>query len=317
MKKLIITIDTEGDNLWEWKPNKEITTNNALYLQRFQDLCNIYNFKPVWLTNYEMIMDDNYVDFISNVIEHNQGEIGMHLHAWNSLPEYKIKNVNGEAPYLIEYPIDIMEQKIDYLTALIKKKVGVCPISHRAGRWATNDNYFDLLIKYGYKVDCSVTPGISWENNPGGTYDSKGTDYTDYSHECYWIENKNKTQQILEVPVSVFNSHKCFIPQKMSLKKILGSMYRGLKGENLWLRPDGHNNKQMLYMIDKYVKSNQDYIMFMIHSSELMPGGSPTFKTKESIEELYHSLEEIFQKLAQNFYGVTLEEYYNEKKEKK
>lgn len=59
--------------MWEWKPNKEITTNNALYLQRFQDLCNIYNFKPVWLTNYEMIMDDNYVDFISNVIEHNQG----------------------------------------------------------------------------------------------------------------------------------------------------------------------------------------------------------------------------------------------------
>lgn len=99
-------------------------------------------------------------------------------------------------------------------------------------------------------------------------------------------------------------------------EKILGSMYRCLKGENLWLRPDGYNNKQMQYMIDKYVKSNQDYIMFMIHSSELMPGGSPTFKTKESIEELYHSLEEIFQKLAQNFYGVTLEVYYNEMKEK-
>ena len=64
MKKLIITIDTEGDDLWSWKQGDAITTNNTLFLDRFQMLCNKYNFFPVWLTNYEMIQDDRYVEFV-------------------------------------------------------------------------------------------------------------------------------------------------------------------------------------------------------------------------------------------------------------
>ena len=36
------------------------------------------------------------------------------------------------------------------------------------------------------------------------------------------------------------------------------------------------------------------YIMFMIHSSELMPGGSPYFKTEKAIRDLNNALEEMF-----------------------
>ena len=38
----IITIDTEGDNIWS-KP-KKITTENVHFLPRFQELCNKYAF---------------------------------------------------------------------------------------------------------------------------------------------------------------------------------------------------------------------------------------------------------------------------------
>ncbi|MDR8263551.1 deacetylase, partial [Acinetobacter baumannii] len=47
----LITIDTEGDNLWQ--KHDSITTENARYLPRFQQLCEKYGFKPVYLTNYE------------------------------------------------------------------------------------------------------------------------------------------------------------------------------------------------------------------------------------------------------------------------
>ena len=57
MKKFIITVDTEGDNLWGYKEGDTITTNNALYIPRFQELCENYGFKPVYLTNYEMICE--------------------------------------------------------------------------------------------------------------------------------------------------------------------------------------------------------------------------------------------------------------------
>jgi hypothetical protein len=58
-----------------------------------------------------------------------------------------------------------------------------------------------------------------------------------------------------------------------------------------------------------------DYIMFMIHSSELMPGGSPYYQTAESIECLYYVLEELFSYLVNSYNGVTLGEYYKEKKD--
>lgn len=77
MKKFIITMDTEGDNLWNWHEGDEITTHNTHYLLRFQQLCEKYGFKPVWLTNYEMIMDPDYVEFIKNVEKNHTGELGI------------------------------------------------------------------------------------------------------------------------------------------------------------------------------------------------------------------------------------------------
>ena len=49
----LITIDTEGDNLWA-NP-REITTQNARFLPRFQALCERFLLKPTWLTNWEMV----------------------------------------------------------------------------------------------------------------------------------------------------------------------------------------------------------------------------------------------------------------------
>jgi len=53
--------------------------------------------------------------------------------------------------------------------------------------------------------------------------------------------------------------------------------------------------------------------MFMIHSSELMPGGSPTFQTQESIEKLYADLEVLFSEASQHFEGITLRDFAKEK----
>ena len=61
----IITIDTEGDN--QWADTKEIFTTNTKGLSMFQDLCNRYGYKPVYLTNYEMACDDEFVEAINDL----------------------------------------------------------------------------------------------------------------------------------------------------------------------------------------------------------------------------------------------------------
>jgi hypothetical protein len=41
-----------------------------------------------------------------------------------------------------------------------------------------------------------------------------------------------------------------------------------------------------------------------------MPGGSPTFKTSESIEKLYADMEVLFARISNYFTGITLKNYY-------
>jgi len=115
----LITIDTEGDNLW--RNHRSITTENTGYLPRFQALCERYGFKPTWLTNYEMATDPAFVEFGKDVIARKQGEIGMHLHAWNSPPEAPLTDDDWRwQPFLIEYPDAVLRDKVAYMTDLLE-----------------------------------------------------------------------------------------------------------------------------------------------------------------------------------------------------
>jgi hypothetical protein len=53
-----------------------------------------------------------------------------------------------------------------------------------------------------------------------------------------------------------------------------------------------------------------DHMEFMLHSSELMPGGSPAFKDSWEIERLYESLEILFEDLSAWCRGTTLKEFH-------
>jgi hypothetical protein len=308
MKYFIITIDTEGDNLWEYRMGYPITTQNARYIPRFQELCNKYNYKPVYLTNYEMVNDNFFVNFLLSELDKGNSEIGLHLHAWNNPPNYDLP-VNGKRygqPYLIEYPLSIMRQKIGILCDLLRKKFNIDVVSHRAGRWAMNPGYFDILAEYGLKIDCSVTPHISWKNAYGLSYGSKGSDYTTYPENPYMV--KTSSANILEIPVTIRHLH--ILPHTIRIWSLLSCIKKFIIGKTVWLRPNGNNLQDMLSLINTIQRSDANYLMFMLHSSELMPGGSPTFKTIKSIECLYRDLEIIFNKIAENFKGITIKDYY-------
>ncbi len=305
-KVFLITIDTEGDDQWQ---TNDISTKNSKFLPRFQELAEKYNFKPVWLTNYEMANDNFFVDYMKKKQDNHLCEIGMHLHAWYNPPEYKLNKINNEKDYLIEYPVEIMDLKIKKLTNLLEEKFGVRPVSHRSGRWATNEDYFKLLKKYGYLVDCSVTPHFDWTVCLGST-GLPGTNYKDFSESPYYVENTN----ILEVPVTIRKIH---VFQSNRIKNIInfcGEVTRLVFGRYQWIRPNQYsslNIKEMKKVIDLCNNDNH-CIMFMIHSSELMPGGSPTFKSEQDIERLYSIIESIFKYVKDSGYiGMTLRDYYN------
>jgi len=300
MKHFIITVDTEGDNLWSWHEGMSIYTDNTLYLHRFQELCNKYGFKPVYLSNYEMLMDDRYVTMVKEWADKGLCEVGLHLHAWNTPPLSELKGRYNGNPYLIEYPEEVMEAKFSFLYNLFEEKMGFAPKSHRAGRWAMNKYYFDILKEFNIDVDCSYTPCVNWSPQKGRVHG--GSDYSACKPSAF-LENG-----VLEVPMSII---KCKHALSGSVKHRLRTL---IKGDTIWLRPAISGIKEMKHLVDN-LERKVDFLDFMIHSSELMPGGSPYFKDEKEIEIMYAKIESIFAYVHEKGYqGYTLAEYYNSHK---
>ena len=114
----LITIDTEGDDLWSHPAR--VTTRNAQFLPRFQSLCEDYGLKPTYLVNYEMVTSHTFVRFGRDVVNRGVAEIGMHLHAWDSPPPHNLTGDDlRQQPYLIEYPTEMMRKKIMHMTDLL------------------------------------------------------------------------------------------------------------------------------------------------------------------------------------------------------
>ena len=307
----LITIDTEGDNLWQ--NHDKITTRNATFLPRFQSLCEKYNFKPTWLTNYEMAIDPVYVEFAKDLISRDAGEVSMHLHAWNSPPLYDLTGDDWRhKPYLIEYPEKSIRLTIDYMTRMLEDTFQKKMVSHRAGRWAFNAYYASLLDEFGYHVDCSVTPKVDWRRSIGNPQGQGGTNYFDFPQHAYFLDlndiAKPGDSTLLEVPMSTQLRYSGIVNSfKRGIKQFRGKEYQPSVN---WLRPSGGNVDRMKSVVNEALSRGSDYVEFMLHSSEFMPAGSPTFKNEEQIEILYSDLEQLFGWLEARTTGMTLAEYY-------
>lgn len=297
----IITIDTESDN--QWISNSKLTTDNSRYIPRFQNLCEKYGFKPVYLTDYTMANDDYYIDYIREKSNSGLCEVGMHLHAWDTPPITDYNNGGGK-PYLIEYPDEVMYEKISAITEILEQRLKTKMVSHRAGRWALDKRYIDLLEKLGYRADCSVTPGINWSKFVGK--ESGGSNYSASKSEPHFLTEK---KQLLEVPMTIKKLKMPFKIKTKSPKALLKSAYHSVCGKNIWLRPSVSTPEEIDMLLNTPEIKSGNYIEFMMHSSEFMPGGSPYFKDDAAIEKLYSELDVLFEKISSSYRGITLKDF--------
>jgi hypothetical protein len=313
----VITIDTEGDNLWS-RP-RTITTRNAEYLARFQALCETHGLKPTYLTNWEMAHSPVFQELGKDVLARGRGEIGMHLHAWDSPPLIPLTADDDlYHPYLIEYPEDLMREKVRVMTATLEETFGVKMVSHRAGRWGFDERYARILVEHGYHVDCSVTPYISWKSDLGDPSGSGGSDFSRFPDTYYFLDlndiRRPGNSELLELPVTVVPPR--YLRIAGAVRGVLGRHSLGARIANrlfhrAWLRPDGRNHKALLPILSSARQEGRPYVELALHSSELMPGGSPTFPSPGSIESLYEALEALFTAARVEFEGNTLSEYYH------
>jgi hypothetical protein len=310
----VITIDTEGDDLWA-RP-REITTRNAHYLPRFQALCERFRFKPVYLTNYEMAMSDAFVEFARDVVARGAGEVGMHLHAWNSPPLVPLTSDDfHHQPYLIEYPDAVMKEKIKVVTRLLEDRFDQAMLSHRAGRLGFDGRYAAMLLDEGYRVDCSVSPGLDWSGTPGDPRGNGGTDYTHFRHDPYFLSPTDisapASAGLLEVPMTIRSSGLFRrAPWVYRIPLLRQTANRLVSPALNHLCPAENALGGLLRAARAARADGAAHTEFTLHSSEFMPGGSPTFRNRSDIERLYENLEILFEELSTWCSGMTLKEFH-------
>jgi hypothetical protein len=310
----IITVDTEPDN--QWLNETFDKTENVRYIPRFQELCEKYNFMPVYLTEYNIAKDQFFVEYINKKLLENKCEVGMHLHPWSTPPFMQItSNDLKHKPYVTEYPEDVIEQKIGALINILRSNFNAEIVSHRAGRWAVNTKYMHILKKYGITIDCSVVP---YHKMPSSSGESLAgiLDYSDCRNDIYEMDagNFKKTGNlgVFEVPLTAFDFYPSIRPliSKISTKTS-NACFHPIK-----LRPEQGNLRDLIKIVDIVLKKKLPFLQFMIHSSEFMPNCSLAFPDAKSIEKLYKDLDALFSYISLYFTGATLKKYVEQYREK-
>lgn len=311
----LVTIDTEGDN--QWARPRTITTENARFLPRFQELCERHGLKPTYLTNYEMAVCPTFVAFGRELLRKGAGEIGMHLHAWNSPPlSHALTADDYDAhPPLIAYPREVIRAKVDYMTRLLEDTFAVGVASHRAGRWGLDGTYLAALLANGYRADCSVTPHMHWRYGRLGALRDRIVDYRSAPEHPYRPSLANVVRpgetSLIELPMTVVSLDPRSLRtlrNRLDPRSLTARTLARLRPPHLWLRPRLGNLSRMQWLLDEVLRQKRGYAQLVLHSSELMPGGSPYFPHAHDVEALYRDLDFLFGYARDRFNGATVGE---------
>ncbi len=314
----LVTVDTECDDAWA--RSKPVTTRNSWFIPRFQALCQQFGVRPTYFTTYEMALCPIFRQFGHDLLRAGMGEIGMHLHAWDSPPIVPLTEDDSYYhPYLTEYSEEVMREKIAYLTRVLEGIFETKMLSHRGGRYAFNAVYAQILLEHGYTSDCTVTPLNSWATHVGDPRREGGPDFSGFPLHPYFLNPHDIARPglstLLEIPVSAVQ----FGPAIMSVFKrpfrrhsIPARILDRAFPPRCLLAPQRRNLGLILRAAEKLLEEGRSCVHFAMHSSYLMPHGSPMFPESSDIEELYSVLNKLFSFAKSHFRSLTVSEYRKE-----
>lgn len=303
----LITIDTEPDN--QWIPGKQVSLENLSYIPRFQDVCESFNFKPVWLTEYNVALDPWYISYMNDKKNKKLCEVGIHPHAWTT-PPYSMVTEDDfiHKPYMTDYSFEVMKIKFENHLSIMKQKFGEIE-THRSGRWAMNYEYVKILSENGIKYDCTMNPGTKIPPSshlfPKGSCDYSNVKNEVFNLSSYYNSSDVNLNTVYEVPFTI-------LTPKQIWRNILPYQVRRKIFPTISLRPNGTNIQSLLKILTIAERKKMPFVEFMLHSSELMPACSPVFPDKNSIEKLYKDLDVLFTEASKYFTGYTIKEYMSE-----
>jgi len=304
--RLVVSIDVEADAQWDL--GVPVTTRNATYWPPFQEVCERHGVTPTYLLTSEMVDDERAREQLSEWARRGTAEVGAHLHPWTTPPFLDRPGLRFNDPvhaFPSQLPGELLEEKTQNLTGQIAEAFGRRPTAYRAARFGIDTRGAKSLVKAGYVVDSSVTPSWSWRGHAG--LNGGGPDFRHHSLQPFLVQGADG--DLIELPVTILTTYSLLSRWPLLLeayrslpvraaRRLFAS--RWLLPQPMWLSPDPRYRPEDLVRVwECAAMAGVQVGVMMLHSSELMPGGSPFRPDEESVRQLLGLLDSFFRFVAE------------------
>jgi hypothetical protein len=292
--KLLVGIDTEGDNQWDATARMNQRFENIYALPRLHDLFARHNVRPTYVITHPVAEDPRSGEVLRSLLARGDCEIGAHHHVWET-PPCSADDVRRHG-YACTLPRRQYEDQLTQLTTAITAAVGARPVSYRSGRFGFSADHVSALERQGYLVESSVAP-LFYEAHKGGP-DFVEAPLTPY-FLAYDSATRPGTSNVLEVPVSAALNR--WLPKRLQFayarapkpyttKRVLRKL--GLLRLR-WLRPSYSPLADMKSLAQSLARAGEPVLNVLFHSSEAIVGGSPYNRTEGELDAFFERLDQF------------------------
>ncbi len=276
--KLVVTIDVEEDGLFSGSyDSHSVSTSNVSKLAVLDPVFRDLGIHPTLLVSYQVAHHHQHHELLMKLTEKWEGEIGAHLHTWNTPPF-------EPSPYAKPVPSEFLPRrlliaKLENLLAAINR-MGIDPVSFRMGRFNLGPKMFSILEETKMQVDSSIAPMRRYYGGPA---------HLSAKTDPYFPDSKNPLlpgkSEILEVPITI-------LPLRPRLGAFLDHLSHTHVFPQSWIswfardlasipaQPMLTGLRRLKTAVKLHRIRGGNIVTTFFHSSELIPGGCPQHPTE-------------------------------------
>jgi hypothetical protein len=293
--QIVVSVDVEEEGLFRGcYPREARGVANVAHLRRLDWVPAEYAVPLTLLVTYPVAAHGPTRDILSQWSERGHAELGAHLHTWCTPPF-----ADGEPHHPEALSAPALADKLASLVAAHRSAFGSAPRAFRMGRFELGPKATALLPRFGFEVDASVMP-LRWAHDGPDTFLSPADPFVLGSED------------LLEVPVTQVAWSRALARAAYGLARVLPGGRAGLevfrRVASVGLTPAWTSLASMQAAARLHLRRGGEVLHVFLHSSDLMPGGSPAARDAASVARTVARLRGLLGWLTRTAHvrGVTL-----------
>ena len=282
---LCIVVDTEEDFDWSGPFSRSNVRVSCMdWLPRCHAVFRRHGLRPTYLLDHPVACHPRAGEVFGPWLAAGECLVGAQLHPWVNPPFEEVVCPRNSYPCNLD--LDLQERKLAVLTERIRTVLGVEPRVYKAGRYGLHPEIEPVLRRLGYVVDTSVLPFHDARGLGGGP------DFFGYPDRPFWTQ-PDAAFLYLPVTQSLIGPLRRLGHAGIS-RGIFGALssrlhFPGMLArlgllERIMLTPEGSSIDDMRRLCRAMLRDGHRFFALSLHSSSLVPGGSPYVRSERDLE---------------------------------